>query len=395
MTTININREFDTTIELKDNALLRHSPHLFNEWDFEKNNALGLNVYKVTYGIAKKAWWIGECGHEWEAQVRLRNRGSGCPYCAPSPKTLKGYNDMWTTNPELASLLTNPEDGYKYAQFSNVKVDWKCGRCQLLIKNKTISDINTYGLSCPRCSDTISYPEKFTYCLLRQLKIEFDNQIRFKWSDNRKYDFHIPSLNTIIETHGLQHYKQTGRVEARTLKEEQENDKYKYGMALYNGIENYIEVDCRKSNFEYIKNNILNSRLNELFDLGNVNWDDLESSISRPIMSDIIELWNKNLSVKKIAKELSLSLDTVRNNLKRASKDNLCDYNTIKSKSRGHNDVTKRVIKLNLNGEYICTYENLTEAHRDVGLANSSSISASCASSNKTAGGFRWLFECI
>ncbi|MDC6267367.1 hypothetical protein [Lysinibacillus fusiformis] len=33
---------------LKDNAMLKHSPHLFEEWDFEKNVELGIDVYKIT-----------------------------------------------------------------------------------------------------------------------------------------------------------------------------------------------------------------------------------------------------------------------------------------------------------------------------------------------------------
>ena len=40
-----------------------------------------------------------------------------------------GINDMWTTNPELASLLADPNDGYKYMQSSGHKVKWKCKNC--------------------------------------------------------------------------------------------------------------------------------------------------------------------------------------------------------------------------------------------------------------------------
>ena len=36
--------------------------------------------------------------------------GLRCPVCS-NRKVLKGINDLWTTNPELAKLLVDPEDG--------------------------------------------------------------------------------------------------------------------------------------------------------------------------------------------------------------------------------------------------------------------------------------------
>ena len=48
-------------------------------------------------------------------------------------------------------------------------------------------------------------------------------------------------------------------------------DLYKQNLALINGIENYIIIDCSKSDLDYIKPNILKSKLNEMFDLNNIN----------------------------------------------------------------------------------------------------------------------------
>ena len=31
--------------------------------------------------LYKKAWWLGKCGHEWEAAIYSRAAGKGCPYC--------------------------------------------------------------------------------------------------------------------------------------------------------------------------------------------------------------------------------------------------------------------------------------------------------------------------
>lgn len=63
--------------------------------------------------------------------------GQRCPICCGNPKQIAiGFNSMWDTNPELAKLLLNPEDGYKYTQNSNKKTNWKCPKCGNIIKDK-------------------------------------------------------------------------------------------------------------------------------------------------------------------------------------------------------------------------------------------------------------------
>ena len=107
-------------------------------------------------------------------------------------------------------------------------------------------------------SDGISIPEKFMWNVLKELNIEFKTQLNkkdFDWCQNYKYDFYIPSLNMVIETHGRQHYEKSDR--GRTLEEEQLNDKLKKELALNNNIKNYIIVDCRKSELEWLKENTI------------------------------------------------------------------------------------------------------------------------------------------
>ncbi|MEM5599205.1 hypothetical protein AAHB53_28045 [Niallia circulans] len=62
----------------------------------------------------------------------------------------------------------------------------------------------------PKCSDGFSIPEKFMFNLLDYLQVDFDYQKVFDWSLGKRYDFYIPMLNCIIETHGAQHYQYSG-----------------------------------------------------------------------------------------------------------------------------------------------------------------------------------------
>ena len=98
---------------------------------------------------------------------------------------MKNEKDMWNTNPKLAKLLADPKDGYKYTQMSKKRVDWKCPECGYIIKNKSISQINQYRLSCPICSDGISYPNKLLHNLIVELsqnyKIQYCFEYKVKW----------------------------------------------------------------------------------------------------------------------------------------------------------------------------------------------------------------------
>jgi len=62
-----------------DNSLQTLYPELSKQWHFSKND--DLTPSDVTPGSEKKTWWQCEKGHEWEAAINNRVKGSGCPVC--------------------------------------------------------------------------------------------------------------------------------------------------------------------------------------------------------------------------------------------------------------------------------------------------------------------------
>jgi len=54
------------------------NPELCEEWHPTKND--DLTPDKVSPGSKIKVWWICEEGHSWEAAVKKRVKGTGCPY---------------------------------------------------------------------------------------------------------------------------------------------------------------------------------------------------------------------------------------------------------------------------------------------------------------------------
>ncbi len=133
------------------NDLETKNPELAKEWHPTKNG--DLLPSNVIAGTNKKAWWIGKCGHEWEASIQSRNSGRGCPYCA-SQKLLVGFNDLATKNPKLAKEWHPTKNGDKlprdYMANSNAKVWWKCKN-----GHEWENAINTRneGHGCPYCAN--------------------------------------------------------------------------------------------------------------------------------------------------------------------------------------------------------------------------------------------------
>lgn len=61
------------------NDLQTVNPSLATEWNFERNSGSTPNMFTANSG--KKVWWLCKEGHEWQAVIKNRNKGTGCPEC--------------------------------------------------------------------------------------------------------------------------------------------------------------------------------------------------------------------------------------------------------------------------------------------------------------------------
>ena len=130
------------------NDLATLNPELAKEWDYEKNYPLKPD--QVTANTARKAWWTCNKGHSWKANIQLRNRGRGCPYCS-GKVVIKGQSDLQMAYPSLAEQWDyeknrlRPDEVHSY---SNRHVWWKCEKghsWQAQISNRVS------GRGCPYC----------------------------------------------------------------------------------------------------------------------------------------------------------------------------------------------------------------------------------------------------
>lgn len=124
-------------------------PELVKEWHPTKNGYLRPNM--ISFSSAKKVWWLGKCGHEWQASVDNRRHGNGCPICAGF-QVLEGYNDLATIFPELAKEWCLERNGdllpTQVTRGSRKKVWWICSEGHEY--ESSVSN-RVFGRGCPVC----------------------------------------------------------------------------------------------------------------------------------------------------------------------------------------------------------------------------------------------------
>jgi hypothetical protein len=85
----------------------------------------GWDASKVTYGSGRILRWKCNLGHSYETSVDKRTgRGHSCPFCS-GHKVIPGFNDLKTTNPELA-IEASGWDPTFYSFGSEYKANWIC-----------------------------------------------------------------------------------------------------------------------------------------------------------------------------------------------------------------------------------------------------------------------------
>ncbi|MBE6140105.1 MAG: hypothetical protein E7172_00985 [Firmicutes bacterium] len=136
------------------NDLATTNSKLLIEWNYEKNNLIGITPYNITKGAEKKVWWIcNKCNQSYECFAYSKKENVGCPYCS-SKIIKKGLNDIFTKKPNLEKSWDynkNNINPYTLSISSHKKVWWICNKCNKSFSRK-ISDIDSDVVLCKECS---------------------------------------------------------------------------------------------------------------------------------------------------------------------------------------------------------------------------------------------------
>lgn len=251
---------------------------------------------------------------------------------------------IYEVYPELVKYFKNKSDAYTYLPRSDKRVIVKCPECghehEMIIHNLT-----RRHYKCPVCGDGNSYPEKIMLALLDQLGIEYIyhlNKKKFAWCEKYIYDFYIPDLNIIIETDGLQHYSGGFK---KNVEEYEKNDRIKEEIAIKNGINKVIHIDCSNRDLIILKENIINN-LKNFFDLTKINWEECVHIASKSKVYEICKFWEKekeNKNAAEIAKELGVKRGTLVRYLHKGTEAGFCVYDGKKERRRAAKKGGKRI----------------------------------------------------
>jgi Zn finger protein HypA/HybF involved in hydrogenase expression len=154
----------------------------------------------------EKVGWKCELGHKSVTTVGSRSAGFGCPVCV-NQEILVGYNDLATTNPELAAQADG-WDPTTVTAGNGKKKRWKCefGHIWITSPNaRTLFIVSTSG--CPSCTKFGFDPNKngWLYFIdhdeLQMFKIGISNVPEDRLSQHSKRGWEVIELRGPMDGH--------------------------------------------------------------------------------------------------------------------------------------------------------------------------------------------------
>ena len=241
------------------NDLETVAPQLASEWHPTKNGTL--TPKQVTTGSPKKVWWkCKDYGHEWQASIASRK---GCPYCS-NQKVLPGFNDLETTEPNLAKQWHPTKNGNLLPSMvtagSNKKVWWQCEKghtWQAPLYSRLA------GTGCPECTKErqTSFPEQAIFYFFQKVTTVENRAIVL----GKEVDIWLPELRIGIEYNGG--YWHNGKEQADLEKRTFLTHQGIRVIVVKEGQENHVCNDEIEYKYHSAKKDTLNWVVETLFTL--------------------------------------------------------------------------------------------------------------------------------
>lgn len=319
-----------------------------------------------------------KCGYD--AGIKTENsivKGFGCPCCA-NRVVIPGLNDITTTDPWMIPFFQGGRDeASKYSKSSSKVITPICPDCGRSVTPQTINNIYTKkGVSCP-CSDGISFPNKIIYFLMEQLlgkeKINFFQREYRVEPQNKVFDiyFEKDEKKYFIEMDGGLNHGEVIRKHQVGKKIFSSklfgNDMVKDRVADSLGIE-LIRIDCYYSDFVYIQNNLLCSKLSQIIDLGSVDWETIEKQSYSNLVKAVCEYRrvHPDVFVKDAVQHFKLSEETIRSYWTRGDALGWCSFERKKESARSRKARTYygqscRVILEDVHTHQIIEFDSMSD----------------------------------
>ena len=289
---------------------------------------------------------------------RKLNIGQGCTY--KTGKRVFEGNSLYSID-WARPYIVDKEHSKTITPGSGKKTMFKClcGKEKLMTPPKFFE----YGVSCPVCSKGTSYPELLIISYLEVKGLQYEYQKTFDDLPNRRFDFFVHGVG-ILETHGGQHFKNTFNWD---YKETVISDEDKRNYCKEKNI-TLIELDCQKSYFKYIVQNInKNDKLPKITKEDELEIMEIMAKNNRYPIKEIVETYKNGLSTLEMVKEFNISGFTISNILKNQGVNLRGSHKKVKCITTGK------------------IFNSLKEAGDYYGISNSH-ISSVCKGKRKSSG---------
>ncbi len=309
-----------------------------NVWNWDKNNELGIYPNSTSKYSHKKVWLYcqekdyhnyNKEGNKVGYETSCNNFSKGCKCCYCGKNKTHWKDSLAYNYPKVAKMIAIKEnnltfeDCYNIAPFSSKKFYFKCNECEnISSKPLKLNNITRRGYSCEFCSDGVSIPNKFMNNLLTQLNVDFKSEYSpCYFKNSKRIDFLLIYYNIIIEMDGG--YGNHTR----------EYDYWRDFLNMKYGGYKTIRIDLKDDNrykkdtFNYIKEQIVDSELSNIFNLDNINWELAWEESQNSLCVKTWKLWNSGIhDVSKLSLIIGVNRGTIRIYLKRGSECKKCNY---------------------------------------------------------------------
>ena len=294
-----------------------------------------------------------KCGNEdWMVETFLLSRKSGCNCCL-SRKVVPNINSIKVKSPWMIDLGVSEEDSINYTPQSSELIEITCPDCGKKSK-KRINNIYKYKSIACSCGDGQSYISKYIMSALDQLNIKYDTEVKYEWNkyvnpltnkeSQASIDFVLYHNNREIplEADGAFHRKDNG-MNGQTKEMSEYIDKQRDNNCLKYLKEETIRISDKGD----IKENILNSKLNDIFDLSQINWNKCEEFALKNIVKEVCEYWNQKeewettVTIADNNEWGIKSSPTIIRYLKKGAELGWCNYNAKEEKVKSAKKTTK------------------------------------------------------
>lgn len=192
-------------VATSQNNLAIKYPELLKEWDWEENDRIGLDPYRLLpFSNRKAKWKCLEKGHKWPASIYHRTHGEqNCPYCSNNKVCID--NCLATIRPDLLEEW-DWEKNIEYSPYEvlpNARKSpyWKCKRGH---KYQMRLDHRMTGHGCKYCNNQDSKLQLF---LFSEIKYYYPNAIYKYKIDRSEIDIYLMEHKIGIELSGYHWHK--------------------------------------------------------------------------------------------------------------------------------------------------------------------------------------------